>query len=145
MIDSLILRTAARALVPLMLLFSIFLFLRGHNESGGGFIGGLLVVVSVAFYAVSYGVREAAASIRVDPRSLISVGVLCAVGAGLIALVFGDTFLTGEWVDIPLPGGDYYALGSALLFDLGVYLVVAGAGILIVFSLEGHGKTMFPS
>lgn len=145
MINSVILRTAARALVPLMLLFSIFLFLRGHNESGGGFIGGLLVVGSVALYAVAYGVREVAAAIRVDPRDVIAVGVLCAVSAGIIALFLGDTFLTGEWLDIPLPGGGHYVLGSALLFDLGVYLVVAGAGTAILFSLEGRGEKMLPS
>lgn len=144
MVDSIILRTTARVIVPLMLLFSIFVFLRGHNESGGGFIGGLLVVGSIVFYAVSHGVREAAEAIRVNPRDLIGVGIMCAVVAGIIPLFAGDTFLTGKWLDIPLPGGDYYALGTSLLFDLGVYLAVAGTGIGIVFSFESRGITMFP-
>ncbi len=144
MIDSIILRSASRVLVPLMLLFSIFLFLRGHNESGGGFIGGLLVVGAIGFYAASHGIKEASTALRVNPRDLIGVGMLCAVLAGVIALLMGDTFLTGEWVDIPLPGGETYTLGTSLLFDLGVYLVVAGAGIGIIFALDSRGITMFP-
>lgn len=144
MIDSIILRTASRTIVPLMLIFSLFIFLRGHNESGGGFIGGLLAAGSIIFYAVSHGVREAAEAIRINPRDLIGLGVTCAVLAGVIPLLMGDTFLTGEWLDIPLPGGEVYALGTSLLFDLGVYLAVAGTGIGIAFSLEGRGFTMFP-
>ncbi len=145
MIKSVILQTTARVLVPLMLLFSVFIFFRGHNESGGGFIGGLLVVGSIAMYALAYGVTETARTMRVKPPDLIAAGVFCATAAGVIALLVGDTFLTGVWVDIPLPGGEVYALGSALLFDLGVYFGVSGAGMAILFSLESQGKKMLPN
>jgi multicomponent Na+:H+ antiporter subunit B len=115
----------------MMLLFSVFLLLRGHNEPGGGFVGGL--VASVAFSLVGIGRGPAAMrrSLRVDPRVLAGMGIAVALLAGLWGPVLGTTFLEGHWVQI---GG--LKLGTPLLFDVGVYLVVIGAVLTMVLALE---------
>jgi multicomponent Na+:H+ antiporter subunit B len=130
---SLILSTAARYLFPLLLLFSLFLLLRGHNEPGGGFVGGLVAAAAFSLYAIAEGVATARRVLGVDSRALIGVGLLVAAVSGLIPLAAGQPFMTGMWSDytVPLLG----KVGTPLLFDIGVYLVVVGVTLTIVFSL----------
>ena len=132
----LILRTATTWLMPVLLLFSLFLLLRGHNEPGGGFAGGLVAAAAFVLLSVSSGVKVARGALPVDPRSLIGVGLLTMIASGVIApLLYGEPYLTSHWWALPV--GDYeIAVGTPLLFDLGVYLGVAGTVLLIVFSLE---------
>lgn len=130
---SLILSTATRAIFPLMLLFSVFMLIRGHNEPGGGFVGGLVAATAFVLYAMSYGVEEARRALRVDPRSLIAIGLALACGAGLIGLAAGLPFLTGQWLPVPLPVVG--KVGTPVLFDLGVYVVVLGVVLTMVFAL----------
>jgi len=120
-------------MLPLLLLFSIFLLYRGHNEPGGGFVGGLVAAGAFALYAMAYDVPGAKRLLRIEPRSLIGVGLLFAVGSGIIGIVMGAPFLTGKWTteDLPLLG----KVGTPLLFDIGVYLVVIGVVLTIIFSL----------
>jgi multicomponent Na+:H+ antiporter subunit B len=144
MIFSLILRTAAKVLVPLMLLFSVFLLLRGHDESGGGFIGGLVVAGAFALYAVAYGSRQMRAALRIDPRELIALGLAAAIAAGVFPFFLGDGFLTGEWLMWEIGEGREFKIGSNLLFDIGVYLIVAGMTLTVVLALEERGRRLFP-
>jgi multicomponent Na+:H+ antiporter subunit B len=134
MID-VILRTATRALIPLMVAFSLFLLVRGHNEPGGGFLAGLVVAAALALYGIAYDVASARRALRVDPRALIGMGVAIAIASGLIALAGGEPPLTGQWTKLSLPGVSV-DLGTPLLFDVGVYLTVSGATLTIVFALE---------
>jgi multicomponent Na+:H+ antiporter subunit B len=131
--SSLILSTAARYLLPLMLLFSVFLFLRGHNEPGGGFIGGLVAAAAFALYAFAFDVAHARRTLRIDPHVLVAAGLTLALTSGLLPLVFGKPFLTGLWLDAELPV--IGKAGTPLLFDLGVYLVVLGIMVMILFAL----------
>jgi multicomponent Na+:H+ antiporter subunit B len=136
MIYSLIFRVAVRFLVPLLLLFSVFMMLRGHNLPGGGFVGGLVAASAFVLYALAAGVERAREVLRVEPQTLLGSGLAFAYGAGLLALAFGKPFLTGLWVHLHIPLlGDLH-LGSSLLFDLGVMLVVVGTVLLMVFSVE---------
>lgn len=136
MIYSLILRVAARLLVPLLLLFSVFMMLRGHNLPGGGFVGGLVAACAFVLYALAAGVEEARDVLRIEPHTLLGTGLAFSYGAGLLALVLGKPFLTGLWLDLHVPLlGDLH-LGSSLLFDLGVMFVVVGTVVLMVFSVE---------
>ena len=130
---SLILATAARYLFPLLLLFSVFLLLRGHNEPGGGFVGGLVAAAAFSLYAIAEGVGTARRLLSIDARTLIGVGLLVAASSGLISLALGQPFMTGLWTGfaVPLLG----KVGTPLLFDIGVYLVVVGATLTIVFTL----------
>lgn len=130
---SLILSMATRYLLPLLLLFSVFLLIRGHNEPGGGFVGGLVSAAAFALYAIAYGVATARQTLGLDPRRLIGLGLLLAVSSGIIALVVGQPFLTGLWVPQPVPV--LGKIGTPLLFDVGVYLAVIGVVLLIIFSL----------
>jgi len=132
--SSRILRTATRYMYPLLLLLSVFLLLRGHNNPGGGFVGGLTAAAALSLYALAYDVPTARALLRVDPRILIAWGLLSALGSGLISMALGEPFLTGKWTKHVI-GGIPFDLGTPLLFDLGVYLVVLGVSVLIIFSL----------
>jgi multicomponent Na+:H+ antiporter subunit B len=138
---SLILSTTARLLMPLLLLFSVFLLLRGHNEPGGGFAGGLVAATAFILIAVSHDPATARSTLRVEPQALIGTGLLMAVGSGVIGLLLGQPLLTGQWWNIDLPGVSFY-LGTPLIFDIGVYLVVMGATLVMVLTLaeEGEGQ-----
>lgn len=130
---SLILATAARYLLPLMIIFSIFLLFRGHNDPGGGFVGGLVAAAAFALYGFANGVHQARARLHTPPHVLIGMGLLLAGVSGLPALLFGQPFLTGLWSDLRLPVVG--KIGTPLFFDIGVYLVVVGITTSILFSL----------
>ncbi|HSN56190.1 MAG TPA: Na+/H+ antiporter subunit B [Candidatus Sulfomarinibacteraceae bacterium] len=134
MTDSLILRTAARLLLVLMLVLAVFVLLRGHNDPGGGFIGGLLAAGGVAIYQLACGVERARRLLRVEPRALAGIGVLTALAAGLAGLAGRGALLAGLWWERPVPG--LGKLGTPLLFDLGVFLVVVGSVLTILFTLD---------
>ncbi|MBN1666555.1 MAG: Na+/H+ antiporter subunit B [Anaerolineales bacterium] len=131
--QSLILSTASRYLLPLLLLFSIFLLLRGHNEPGGGFVGGLVAAAAFALHAIAFDVPSTRYLLRVEPLVLIGTGLLMAAASGLFGLLVGEPFMTALWStrELPVLG----KLGTPLLFDLGVYLVVLGITLKIVFVL----------
>ncbi len=134
-IVSLILRTATRYVFPIMLLLSIYLMLRGHNEPGGGFIGGLLAATAFVLWGIAYDVDDARRLLRVEPRTLIAIGLLVGAGSGLPALAAGQPFLTGKWIEPSLPVLGTTKFGTPLLFDFGVYLAVIGVTLVIVLTL----------
>lgn len=132
---SLILRAAARYMQPILLLFSIFVLLEGHNQPGGGFVGGLVAASSFVLFAIAYGVPDARRALRADPHALIGGGLLVAVCSATLSSLMGQPFMTGKWAELHVPGFGEIALGTPLLFDVGVYLVVVGVTLMIVFSL----------
>ena len=135
--NSIILDAATRILVALMLLFSVFMLLRGHNEPGGGFIGGLVAAIGLTLYAIGHGTREARRALRADPRAIAMVGLALAILAAALAVLGGDAFFTGQWLFIGGSEDDKgLPISSVLLFDIGVYLVVIGSVLAIVFALE---------
>ena len=135
--NSLILRTATRLLITVLLLLSVFLLLRGHDLPGGGFIGGLVAASALALYAIAYGSEAASRLLRVSPRFVLGLGLVLAVVAGLLPALTGQPFLTGLWWIRDL-GAFEVKLSTPLLFDVGVYLVVIGVILTMLFSLEEH-------
>lgn len=135
MITSLILRTATRMLLTVLLLFSLFLLLRGHNAPGGGFVGGLVAGSAFVLYAIAFDPASARRALHIDPRLLIGVGLLVAASGGILSLLRGLPFMTGLWRKWMLPGGTVVEMGTPLLFDIGVYLVVMGVTLTILLSL----------
>ena len=133
--DSIILRTAARYLMPIFLLFSVIILLRGHNAPGGGFVGGLLAAGAVVFYALVYGVVAASRKLLIAPYTLIALGLLVAFGSGIFSFFNDQPFMTGEWSVLKIPWLNNLPIGTPLVFDLGVYLAVIGVTTTIVFSL----------
>ncbi len=136
---SLILRTVAPLIVGLMVLFSIFVLLRGHNEPGGGFIGGLIAVAALSIYGIAFGVETVRRAIVFHPLSIAGAGLLLATLSGLLSMVFHVPFMTGLWV-YPVILGEEVPLSSVMTFDIGVYLVVVGAVTSVALSLEERGE-----
>ncbi len=131
--NSLILSVAGRYLLPLLLLFSLFLLLRGHNEPGGGFVGGLVAASAFALYALAFDVAAARRLLRLEPRTLIALGLTVAGVSGFGGLLTGRPFFAPVWgaQELPIIGKP----GTPLFFDTGVYLTVIGITTLILFSL----------
>ncbi len=128
---SLILDNTMRLLVWLMLAFSLFLLWRGHNDPGGGFVGGLVASIAFALLGIGRGPEAVRSALRIDPRTLAGVGIALALVAGIWGSLLGTSFLKGHWISV---GG--LPLGTPLLFDIGVYLVVIGAVLTVVLALE---------
>lgn len=129
-----ILCAGTRLLMPLLLLFAVFLFLRGHNEPGGGFVAGLVISIAFVLLMFSDGVPAARRAMLVDPTWLLGIGLLVALASGMAGVVAGDVFLTAQWTDLGL-SGLHLVLGTPLLFDAGVCLVVIGVVLTMTFSL----------
>ena len=129
-----ILQTATRLLMPLLLLFALFLLLRGHNQPGGGFVGGLVVAASFVLYSIAFGVEASRRALLIKPATLLGVGPLVALASGLPALITGQPFMTALWTEVSL-GKTVLALGTPLVFDVGVFLAVIGVVLTIVFTL----------
>ncbi|OCW55737.1 Na(+)/H(+) antiporter subunit B [Hoeflea olei] len=130
-----ILRSIAPFLTSLMVLFSIFVLLRGHNEPGGGFIGGLIAASALAIYGIACGVAAVRRAIYFHPIAISAVGLLMSALAGVLSLFAEVPFMSGLWV-YPHLFGVEVALSSVLVFDVGVYLVVVGAICSIALGLE---------
>jgi len=147
-----IMRTTARLVVPVILVVAISLFLQGHNLPGGGFIGGVLTVAAFTLVYVAYDLDYLEVSVldrEVERdrsayehrtvaayRRLFKLGLAITVGSGLAALLLGDAFLAQTFTHGHLPLFGDVELASALVFDLGIYLVVVGA-LLTIFSVVG--------
>ena len=129
-----ILQTAVRVLMPLLLLFAVFLLLRGHNQPGGGFVGGLVVSATFILYSIAFGVDAARRALLVRPSTLLGVGPLVALVSGLPGLVAGQPFMTAMWTSVTT-GRTVLHLGTPLVFDVGVFLSVIGVVLTIVFTL----------
>ncbi|QBF30990.1 Na+/H+ antiporter subunit B [Thalassococcus sp. S3] len=135
--NSIILRAGTRYLVGILLIFSVYMLLRGHNEPGGGFIGGLIGATGFILYTLACGTAEARASLRIEPQVIAMVGLGIALLAGLGAAVFAEPLFTGQWLFIGETEDDKgLPLSTVLVFDIGVYLVVFGSILTLVFAME---------
>ena len=129
-----VLRAAARSVVPLLGLLSLVLFARGHHEPGGGFVGGLVAASAAMLYAFAFGVKRA--SRRISPPVVTAIGLAIALIAGAVGLLAGGTFMQSMWLDGRVPAVG--KLGTPLLFDAGVFLVVFGVATDVLFELLGR-------
>ena len=131
---SLLVQASARIIVPIQILLSVILLLRGHNEPGGGFIGGLVCASAFVLYGFGFGLPAAYRLLRISPLTLIGCGLLVAAAGGLPALLQGLPFMTGVWADFSIQTFVVGKLkfGTPLLFDIGVFLVVTGTVLLMV-------------
>lgn len=129
------------------MVFSLFLFLRGHNAPGGGFIGGLVASSAIILFYLAFGLVETDRIFRVDYITVASTGLLCAGAAGLLPMFFGHPFLTSLFWHVTLPLVGPFDLSTVLLFDLGVYLAVIGTmvGTVRTLVLERRWQQVDPS
>lgn len=133
--SSVILQTATRGLVPALLVFSLVLLIGGHNGPGGGFVGGLIAGSAFVLYALAFGVDAARKALRVEPRTVVASGLAVSLASGLLPLFSGRAFMTGLWIEVHLLDFGQLALGTPGLFDFGVYLLVVGITLMILFPL----------
>lgn|SRR5690554_2974830 len=131
---SVILKTASNYLLPLLLLFSVFILLRGHYLSGGGFVGGLVASIAFVLHAFAYGIEAGKKIFKRSPGVLIVIGLLICISMGILPMFFGKPFMTGLWLEDPVPV--IGAVGTALFFDTGVFLLVIGVTLTILFTIS---------
>lgn len=136
---SLILQTATRYLLPLLMLFSVFLLFIGHNKPGGGFVGGLMAAGGVILSALAFDTHTARCLLPVAPEHLLGGGLLTAAISGVWGLVSGEPFLTSVWGNISIFGSQPIKIGTPLLFDIGVYFTVIGGILMILLALAEEG------
>jgi len=129
-----ILQAATKYLLPILLLFSFFLLLRGHYFPGGGFVGGLVASIAFVLHSFANGTESTMKILKHKPLSLIPIGLGISATSVTLPLLFGLPPMTGLWLDEPVPV--IGMIGSSLFFDLGVYLVVIGVVLTILFTIS---------
>jgi multicomponent Na+:H+ antiporter subunit B len=136
--NSVILSTVSRLITGLLLMFSVFLLIRGHNLPGGGFVGGLVAGGAFVLQMLAEGPHSARRLLGIDPARLIAIGLIVAAASGIPSFFEGVPFLTGFWDKTvwPVLG----KIGTPLIFDIGVYITVVGVACLIVISLGEEGE-----
>jgi multicomponent K+:H+ antiporter subunit A len=122
-------------LFPAIIVFALYLLLRGHDLPGGGFAAGVAMSIAILSQYMARGTRQTEMLLAIRPLLWIGLGLLCATATGAGAWLFGYPFLTSEFGYVSLPIIDAVPLASALLFDLGVFALVVGATVLILIAL----------
>ena len=129
-----ILKAASNFLLPVLLLFSIFILLRGHYLPGGGFIGGLIASSAFVLDAFANGLVNTKSMLKFHPGFLMPLGLTFSFLAAISPFFVGKPLMHALWMKghIPVIG----KLGTPLIFDIGVYLVVIGAALTIIFTIS---------
>ncbi len=131
---------STRVMLPLVLLVGVYIFMRGHNSPGGGFVAGLVFSIALLMQYMASGFSWAAQRLKVDYHGLIGLGVFFAAATGLGAILFNTPFLTSTFGHFNIPLVGEVELASAIPFDLGVFFTVVGAVMLILASLARIGR-----
>ncbi len=130
--NDIILQTTTKIVSFIIILFSFHIFFAGHNNPGGGFVGGLLTSGAIVLLLLAYDIKTVSNILSIDYKMMIAVGLLFAIGTGLGSLLFNVPFLTHAFGDFTLPLLGETVLHTAVLFDIGVYLVVVGSTMTII-------------
>ncbi|MCM3712770.1 Na(+)/H(+) antiporter subunit B [Halalkalibacter oceani] len=138
--NDVILKTATQLIIFIIIIFSIYVFLAGHHNPGGGFIGGLMTAAAFVLLGLAFDIDTVKKTIPIDFKMITALGLLIAVLTGVGAFVFGANFLTHTFDYFMLPLLGETELATALLFDIGVYLVVIGVTLTIIFSIGEDQK-----
>jgi multicomponent K+:H+ antiporter subunit A len=126
-----------RVIMPVVLMVGFYIFLRGHNEPGGGFIAGLIVSIAVVMQYMASGFAWASARLKYNYHAVIGAGVLIAGLTGIGSWFVGKPFLTSDFTYVRIPPFQEFELATAALFDVGVFLSVVGA---VMLSLESFSR-----
>jgi multicomponent K+:H+ antiporter subunit A len=124
-----------------MLLVAVFIFLRGHNLPGGGFIAGLIASVALIVQYLANGIDWTSERLKVDMHTVIAFGLLIGTGTGLVSIAIGFPFLTSTFTYLTWPVVGKFEVASAIAFDIGVFLVVVGATVLSLVQLGKLSRT----
>lgn len=133
--NTILFRTVAPLLVMIMLVFAIYICLRGHNEPGGGFVGGLIAASAIGILGMAQGPRRARRALKFDPMALAGAGVALSALSGFASAFSAAPYMTGLWSTLDL-GETEISLSTPMLFDIGVFLAVFGTISGIILALE---------
>jgi monovalent cation:proton antiporter len=133
--SSLILTTVTRLVFFIILLFSVYLLLRGHNSPGGGFIAGVMTALGILLQSIAEDLSYVRKVFRVEPRWLAALGLLTSFTTGLVPMALGYPFLTSTYGHLHVPVLGDIEIATAMFFDFGVYFVVVGGTLLMIFTL----------
>lgn len=134
--NSVILQIASKYVKAILLIFAFIALLRGHNYPGGGFIGGLLAALSVAFRSLAFSAQEVKERLLMQPRYYIAIGLLVIILSLLPSLFQGAALMKGLWLIIDIPIYGALKLGTPFLFDIGIFMVVIGVTLMFLFTLS---------
>ncbi len=130
-----LLQLAAKVIRFIMLVVSVFVLLRGHNQPGGGFLGGLLAGAGIVIYVIAFYSHALLSKTLRRVAPLRVIGLILALGSGLLGIIFGKSFLHAQWYKLDLPLLGTLDLSTPLLFDIGVYLTVVGIMVMVILLL----------
>lgn len=130
--NNIILETTIKVILFIIVLYSVYLFFAGHYYPGGGFIGGLMTASALVLLLIAYDIKTVAMILPFNFRTMTGIGLLFAIGTGAGALLFDVPFLTHAFTDVHFPILGEMSLHTAVLFDIGVYLVVVGVTMTII-------------
>lgn len=134
-VHPMIMRTFTRLSLPLMLLVAAFIFIRGHDLPGGGFIAGLIAATALVVQYLANGIEWSSERLKIDMHWSIALGLFFAAGTGVAAFLVGYPFLTSHVFTLTLPLLGELHFASAIAFDLGVFLIVVGSSVLILLQI----------
>lgn len=138
--NSAILQIASKYVRWILVLFALIALYRGHNFPGGGFIGGLLVGLSVVFYSLAFDAQRARNSLKIQPEGYIALGLLTILISVLPGVVIKDHLMSGIWTTIHIPLLGDIKLGTPFLFDIGVFFAVVGVTLMSFFTFSNITK-----
>ncbi|GIN62036.1 Na(+)/H(+) antiporter subunit B [Robertmurraya siralis] len=130
--NNIILETAIKVILFIIVLFSVYIFFAGHYYPGGGFIGGLMTAGALVLLLIAYDIKTVSMILPFNYRIMTGIGLLFAIGTSAGAIFFNVPFLTHAFGHIDLPILGEISLHTATIFDLGVYLVVVGVSMTII-------------
>ncbi|MGV3614732.1 MAG: Na+/H+ antiporter subunit B [Fimbriimonas sp.] len=122
----------ARLLLPVFLIFSVFLLMRGHDSPGGGFTGGLVASAGFVLYGLVHGPRSVRRALRINLKPLIGIGLSIGLASALIGPLMGRPFFSAYWWKLPFGP----KIGTPAIFDIGVYVVVLAVVLTIMLARE---------
>ncbi|MDA3131080.1 Na(+)/H(+) antiporter subunit B [Aliibacillus thermotolerans] len=134
--SNVMLETATKIIIFIVLTFSTYLFFAGHHNPGGGFIGGLVMTAAIVLFYMTFDVVTAREVIPVNFRKIGAFGALIAVTTGVGSFLFDVPFLTQSFTYVDLPLFGETELATSLLFDVGVFLAVIGSVMTIILSIS---------
>lgn len=140
-INDVILKTVVKAVVLIILTFSIYLFLSGHHTPGGGFIGGLVMASAFVLLFLTYDVETVSEGIPISFKKMSAIGVLISTGSAVLPVFFGQPFLNQSFGYFDLPIFGKTELATVTIFEAGIALTVVGVVVNIILSIsEGSNK-----
>lgn len=132
---NIILEKIVTLFMKVMMAFSLYLLIRGHNNPGGGFIAGIIASTGFIFFSIIHGTKEIQKIIKFKPQTFIGIGLLLVLFSAMLPVFFAREVQTGLWIHSNLPVLGPLHLGTPLIFDTGVYFVVIGVILTIVISI----------